>query len=524
MNNFDYKNMTPFKWFVLENFPFIESDFEAINNYQLFSKVVEYLNKTIDNVNELGQLVEEFSNYFDNLDVQEEINNKLDEMVEAGTLQEIITQYLQVNGVLCYNTLNDLKNATNLINGSFARTFGNLTYNDGNGSLYKIRTITNDDIVDNINIIPVNFSNTLIAEKQKNNNLSLLNSNATIMIGDSYGEGLTMNEDGSYNNIIGWCDILKNLLNLNNDEYYKFVQGGAGFYAKSSATNQNFLDLLQDNINTIENKDLIKNIIVCGGYNDNGFLKQPLENSINEFITYCNSQFPNAKIFIGLIGSNYGAITSQAFTVRSNLYNNVFLAYNNCNKYGAIYLNGVENVMKNCINFSKDNVHPNQNGYNILGSAIYQAFKSGYYNYTTELIRGNIENTNNYDVSNDIFSSNNIVFQIMGKDNRLSIGNMEFNFNSYPQVNTQATFSLGVINNNCFRCSDTSISIPVQVEITSSSDGIYKFLCLLRINQLNALYLDFYGSTSPSQPSTTTITTKKLKINRIFNIIPTCYC
>jgi lysophospholipase L1-like esterase len=94
MNKFDYKNMTPFKWFVLENFPFIENDFEAINNYRLFSKVVEYLNKTIDNVNVLGQQVEEFSNYFDNLDVQNEIDNKLDEMVESGEFQELLSNYI----------------------------------------------------------------------------------------------------------------------------------------------------------------------------------------------------------------------------------------------------------------------------------------------------------------------------------------------------------------------------------------------------------------------------------------------
>lgn len=94
MSKFIYKNMTPFKWFVLENFPFIENDFEEINNYRLFSKVVEYLNKMKDNVNNFGQLIEEFSNYFDNLDVQEEINNKLDEMVEDGTLTNLIGSYV----------------------------------------------------------------------------------------------------------------------------------------------------------------------------------------------------------------------------------------------------------------------------------------------------------------------------------------------------------------------------------------------------------------------------------------------
>lgn len=103
MNNFDYKYMTPFKWFVLENFPFIENDFEAINNYRLFSKVVEYLNKMKDNVNLTGQQMENLTNamielqdyvnnYFNNLDIQDEINNKLDEMATDGTLENIINQ------------------------------------------------------------------------------------------------------------------------------------------------------------------------------------------------------------------------------------------------------------------------------------------------------------------------------------------------------------------------------------------------------------------------------------------------
>ena len=97
MNNFDYKNMTPIKWFVLENFPFIENDFDAINNYHLFSKVVEYLNKTIDNMNLTGEQMENVTNamtelqnyvnnYFDNLDLQEEVNIKLNQKAIDGTL------------------------------------------------------------------------------------------------------------------------------------------------------------------------------------------------------------------------------------------------------------------------------------------------------------------------------------------------------------------------------------------------------------------------------------------------------
>jgi hypothetical protein len=105
MNKFEYKRLCPFKWYVLQNFPFIEADFDAITNYQLYCKVVEYLNKILDNVNVIGNQMEEVTNafielqnyvnnYFENLDVQEEINNKLDEMAQDGTLQNIIKNVL----------------------------------------------------------------------------------------------------------------------------------------------------------------------------------------------------------------------------------------------------------------------------------------------------------------------------------------------------------------------------------------------------------------------------------------------
>lgn len=113
--NFTYTNLTPFKWYVLENFPFIEADFDALTNWQLFCKLGKEMNKIIKSVNVSGEQVETLTNaynnlqnyvnnklnemdnyinnYFNNLDVQEEINNKLDEMAESGELQEIFEQF-----------------------------------------------------------------------------------------------------------------------------------------------------------------------------------------------------------------------------------------------------------------------------------------------------------------------------------------------------------------------------------------------------------------------------------------------
>lgn len=94
-------NLSPFKLCVIQNFPFIEADFDAVTNYQLLCKVVEYLNNVIDNNNKqntnITQLEQNFitlynyvKDYFDNLDVQEEINKKLDEMAADGSLSKLI--------------------------------------------------------------------------------------------------------------------------------------------------------------------------------------------------------------------------------------------------------------------------------------------------------------------------------------------------------------------------------------------------------------------------------------------------
>ena len=97
--------------------------------------VNETVDEYIEKFNELHDYVED---YFENLDVQEEINNKLDAMVEAGTLQEIITAYIQTQAVWCFDNVADMQASTNLINGSYAQTLGYYTKGDGGGATYKI--------------------------------------------------------------------------------------------------------------------------------------------------------------------------------------------------------------------------------------------------------------------------------------------------------------------------------------------------------------------------------------------------
>lgn len=135
----------------------------------LQDKVIPAINNNAEALEEvqrlMTQLQEYVNNYFTNLDVQEEINNKLDAMVEAGTLQEIIADYLNSKAIFGFDNVALMKSSTNLIDGSYAKTLGYYAKNDGGKALYKIRTITNDDVVDNATIIEIgDSSNQLIAE------------------------------------------------------------------------------------------------------------------------------------------------------------------------------------------------------------------------------------------------------------------------------------------------------------------------------------------------------------------------
>ena len=138
----------------------------VINNNAAVTE--EYIRLT----KELKEFVE---NYFDNLDVQEEINNKLDAMAEAGTLQEIVGEYLNATATWGFDTVADMKSSTNLIEGSYAQTLGYYNLNDGGGALYKIRKVTNDDTVDEAFLLEIGDpEDELVAELIYDDEVSIL--------------------------------------------------------------------------------------------------------------------------------------------------------------------------------------------------------------------------------------------------------------------------------------------------------------------------------------------------------------
>lgn len=282
-----YKKLTPFKRCVLQNFPFIEQDFDALTNYGLLCKIVEYLNNVINSQNQVTEnitalnnafieLKDYVDNYFENLDVQDEINNKLDAMAEAGTLSDIISQYLNSIAIFGFDTISAMKNADNLIDGSYARTMGYHAKNDGGGALYKIRNITNDDVVDEATIIEMNDDqNQLVAELISEDII-------TSKVFGAYG-------DGTHDD----TEKLQLLLNYNKDKYFD-----EGTYLISDTLDFNGTN----NIKFAKNAKIITNTVIDCMFEFNNSANAP----ISQNVTIENMHLDgNDKAKCGMVTSNY---------------------------------------------------------------------------------------------------------------------------------------------------------------------------------------------------------------------------
>ena len=105
----------PFKIWCQKILPNVYDD--SLSYYEYLCKMNEYLNEVITQMNTLTQAEEDFQaqltqawletknyidNYFNNLDVQQEINNKLDAMALDGTLSALISPFVsqEIGGVV----------------------------------------------------------------------------------------------------------------------------------------------------------------------------------------------------------------------------------------------------------------------------------------------------------------------------------------------------------------------------------------------------------------------------------------
>lgn len=300
--------LPPFKAWLASNIPAVYDN--TMSYYDELTSLIAWLEKeVVPNLNEaivlVNTLKDYVENYFKNLDVQEEINNKLDQMAEDGTLQEIITAYIQANVAWTFDTVADMKLATNLIAGSYTRTLGFHSINDGGGALYKISDSGTANEMD------------VIAVDDLYANLTFIDKITPIMLG-AYGDGL--NDDApvirrclSYLQSFGGgvLDMLDNKVYLLNS-------------VVSAPVGTSFI-LLKDNCHIIGNSEL-KVADNFGEYNS--------VFSYDENLSNCSVE--NITINANTTGNGVTASTGNA-----NNYRTEFYFANNPNSIGKFILRNV---------------------------------------------------------------------------------------------------------------------------------------------------------------------------------------
>lgn len=216
INTIETLDTSPFKRLVL-SFGGVPADFkESMTYYELLAWLCNYLekevlpkvNETAEKYNELitafNTLKDYVDNYFDNLDVQEEINNKLDEMAESGELGPIIAEYFD-HSVIVRNTLADFTSDESFTSeGLTIKTLGYHSINDGGGAYYYTRTKTEADTDNGGSIIFL--QNNLVGV--------LLNTNGKVNVKQfgAYGDG-THDDATSINNAIAYIKANISILN-----------------------------------------------------------------------------------------------------------------------------------------------------------------------------------------------------------------------------------------------------------------------------------------------------------------------
>ena len=191
----DYTELKPFRFWCQKVLPLVYDD--TLSYYELLCKVVDYLNKTMEDVDTLHgdvvnlhsayvQLQDYVNTYFDNLDVQEEINNKLDDMVESGTMSLLLAGVVGYSGVTAVASSDDFTDHAKIY---VLMTDGYMYY--WNGSAWTKSGLYYPNVTGLINANTNLINATNVASVLTNGKLSSLTGNTFYVVSSSALSGIS---------------------------------------------------------------------------------------------------------------------------------------------------------------------------------------------------------------------------------------------------------------------------------------------------------------------------------------------
>ena len=167
---------------------------------------------------------------------------------------------------------------------------------------------------------------------------------------------------------------------LNTDAFTSAISSRG--FTTSYTPKGNFKEMFDDfwTDNPTENPLDYGAIIVTGGANDISQTPATIEAAIDTFIQDVKATCANAKIYIGVNSRN-----SVNGNGTRGFKNNYLPGYKTCEKYGAIFLHGLEYVLFNS-SYQYDHLHPNSDGIAVLALGLYSAYTTGEAHIITQMI------------------------------------------------------------------------------------------------------------------------------------------
>lgn len=362
--------LPPFKAFLASNIPSVYDN--TLSYYDELTKLIAYMEELVPAVNAntegLAELKKYVENYFDNLDVQEEINNKLDDMAESGQLATIIAEFLAMAPVFGFTNIAAMAASENLNVGSIARVLGNTSAAAGDGAFYLVRSKGEGESADGVQKVAIGDS--LIADRIINATANDLQDQIDelrepvkkyLFIGDSYADGYTPDGD-----VTPWQSIIKTKMNIADSQFVTTHQGGFGF---GRPAEYNYYTL----ISALSNDNDMTDIVIGGGYNDQAASDIDITSGITNVYNLCKTKFPNAKLHIAFIGWSKNAAAKTA------LQNTIKAYKNGCDSHSDIdFMKNTQYALHDYFTmFSSDGVHPNLVGETAIANAIIDCLLHG---------------------------------------------------------------------------------------------------------------------------------------------------
>lgn len=263
-------------------------------------------------------------------DVVDESNNKIKELDRSIYDSDKIIKELGEN-------VREIEETTSELKESDKKTKENIN------ELEKSLESQKSDIVENANEI-----------KKIKKSKEYLSNRFFVFVGDSYTYGYY--PDNAEKKLTGYVDLAKARTGFNGNI---LARGGEGF--AKNGTYGKFLTRIKE---FTGDKSQVTDVVVLGGYNDHDMSVSEISAGIKEFCNYVASNFPVAKVTIGMVGWSTSA--SRYYELHKVL--STYTEGARANK--CAFIPNLEFVMHNTELFSSDGLHPNAEGHSRLSAAL----------------------------------------------------------------------------------------------------------------------------------------------------------